>query len=57
MCAVPVSTLVLKDKKARQALFDASIILTQSLGAFTVLNYEELLVEAVGKASNRQQIH
>jgi hypothetical protein len=57
MCAVPISTLVLKDKNARQALFDASITLTRSLGAFTVLNYEELLSEAIRKAFDRGQAH
>lgn len=57
MCAVPISTLILKDKKARQSLFDASIVLTRSLGAFTVLNYEELLSEAMSKSSDRRQAH
>ena len=47
MCGVATSTIVLKDERARQKLFDSSVRLVRSLGSFTVLNFEELLDKAL----------
>lgn len=57
MCAVPISTLLLKDKQARQSLFDASLTLTRSLGAFTVLNYDEMLERVIKEKPDEIQVH
>jgi len=47
-CATPAATVAIKDQQARQLLFDESIALVRSLGAFTILNYEELLQKVLG---------
>jgi hypothetical protein len=58
MCGVATSTIVLKDERARQRLFDSSIALVRSLGAFTILNYEELLAKAMnGEDPVNQVVH
>lgn len=50
--------MVLKDERARQKLFDSSIALVRSLGAFTILNYEELLAMAMkGQDPANQVVH
>ena len=49
MCAIPVATIVLQPKPARQSLFEEASKLISSLGSFTILNYEELLAEVIEK--------
>jgi len=50
MCGIPIAAILLEDQVARQRLFDEAIRLVRSLGAFTILNYEQLLAKAMQRS-------
>ncbi len=49
MAAVPLSRLLVADDEVRAALPAQALSLTRALGAFTILNYEELLKGALDR--------
>lgn len=58
MCGTPTATVIIKAQQPRQELFNASFSLIQSLGAFTILNYEELLANTLrGEFSEGSAMH
>lgn len=49
MAAVPLSALLEPEEAVRSRLFTQAVQLTRNLGAFTILNYDELLAEVYAK--------